>query len=179
MLSTWTRCTSATAAFTCCLKCARLELSLMTARPLIHIQSLPPPSLPPAPQSQRRSPIQHSSREWNDNEYRPACIPHIHSSSSPHPFSVSLLLPCTPSFSVNLSKHSSCNLLTLKNTDSICIHEPLIVTQKSNHSAGCWQEDCHLEWNTNSNTVFSSPPAAAAAFYSAPSFYFVSQQLLR
>lgn len=51
-------------------------------------------------------------------------------------FSLALRLPHHP-FSVNLSKHSSCNLLTLKNTDSICIHESLIVTKKSNHSAGC------------------------------------------
>lgn len=33
----------------------------------------------------------------------------------------------------------------LKNSDSICIHELLIAPQKSNHSAGCWQENCHLE----------------------------------
>lgn len=113
-----------------------------------------------------------SAAEWNDNEDRPSLSFHwftLSLSFSPHPFSV------------YLSKHSSCNLLMLKNTDSICIHESLIVTKESNHSAGCWQENCHLECHTHThiNAVFSSLPTSSTVLALPQSSSFVSHQLFR
>lgn len=74
--------------------------------------------------------------------------------------------------SVNLAKHSSCNL---RNTDSVCILESLIGTKKSNHFGGCWQENYHLECHTHSCTlhtfVFLSAPTSSTVL-SLPWFFF-------